>query len=254
MTFCHFLADNEWTGATLTASSAASALPAAATQDTDRLYPWRSLSQTADQTLIADLGAAASIDFWAVANIKRQNSGAVKLYQGGSGGSPGAWSLVATLDAEDAETRLAVEVFAAVSARHWKVEWTNGNGAVADYAEAGYIGLGAAFTPSRACSTPVPWSPTDPSVARASVDGQESYTRRTSYAAGSLLFRSVSETDLDGFRSLYRTVGRRTPFFFALDADLGNQKWLMRLAGELEIRRRPVPGRYDVSIDWREAL
>jgi len=256
MTFCHFLETNLWSisSGTLTATSEASALPVEATQDTDRLYVWRSLTQTADQVLTRDLGAAYDVDFVAIANAKRQGGGTVKLYSGGTGGSPGAWSLVATIPAEDDETRVSCVSFASVNARHWKIEYANGVPAVADYAEAGYIGLGEAFTPSRACVLPVEWAPSDPSVGRSSVDGQQSYTRRSSFAVGGLAFKAVSESDLTAFRSLYRTVGRRVPIFFALDSSLANQQWLMRIAGDLTIARRHVPGYYDVSIDWTEAV
>lgn len=252
--YCRFLEENEWSSAigTLTATSAATALPVTASQSPERTYVWRSLSQTADQVLTRDLTAARPCDFIAVANVRRHNAGTLKLYQGGTGASP-SWSLVATLPDEDEETRLAVATFESVAARHWKLVFENGNPGDADYAECGYVGLGAAFEPSRACVVPVAWTPVDPSIESASVDGQASYTSRTPYAEGDLLFKAIDEADLTAFRSLYRTVGRRIPFFFALDTSLGHQQWLMRCAGDLIIRRRPVPGRYDVSFSWREA-
>lgn len=256
MSFCRFLEVNVWRdlAGTLVATSEASALPASSTQNTDRRFVWRSLSQTADQVLTRDLGASTAIDYAAVANVRRQGGGILKLYQAGTGASPGAWTLVATFGTEDPETRISVVTFASVSARHWKLEWANGVPATPDYAECGYVGLGSAFEPSRACIVPVPWQLVDPSVGRASVDGQLSFTTRTSFAAGQLFFRAVDETDLGYFRSMRRSLGRKTPFFFSLDSSLGNQQWLMRFAGDLAVDRRPVPGRYDVSFDWQEAL
>lgn len=253
--YCAFLEVNDWVtgGGTLVATSAASALPAAATQDPERTYVWRSLEQTADQVLTRDFGASRVVGYCAVANVRRQNGGALKLYQGGVGGSP-SWNLVATFGDEDAETRMAVVTFAPLAARHWKLEWTNAVPATPDYAECGYVGLGSAFEPTRACIVPVPWMLIDPSVPRTSVDGQASFTTRTSFASGSLAFRSVSEADLTSFRSMRRSLGRKKPFFFSLDTGHTNQQWLMRFAGDLEITRRPVPGRYDVAFDWQEAL
>lgn len=252
---CGFLGVNEWaTGdGTLVASSEASALPASATQEAERTYVWRSLEQTADQYLIRDFGGDKTINFVAVANVRRHNFGPLKLWEGGSGVSP-AWSLVATLPDEDPDVRMSSVVFSPVTARHWKLEWTNAVPAAPNYVECGYVGLGSTFEPSRACQVPLPWDLIDPSVARASVDGQQSYTPRTPFAAGEIAFTSVSEADLTSFRSIRRSLGRKTPFFFVLDSSHGYQQWLMRFAGDLEVTRRHVPGRYDVAFGWQEAL
>jgi len=256
MAVCRFLIDNVWVTAAgaLSATSEASALLATSTQNKDRTNVWRSLSQTADQALTRDLGEAMAVDNVAVANVRRLNGGDLKLYEGGSGASAGSWNLVATLPDQDEDTRLAVSSFAATTARHWKLEWTNAEPSTADYAECGYVGLGEAFEPSRACVVPVQWEPNDPSIGRSSVDGQTSFTTRTGYSSGSLVFRALSEGDLTSFRALYRGFGRRAPFFFSLDTDLGNQQWLMRFAGELTVKRRHVPGRYDLSFNWLEHL
>ena len=254
MAVCLLLIDNEWSisAGTLVATSEAAAMPASLTQVPERTKPWRSLSQTADQVLTRDLGSGRAVTYVAVANVRLQNGGSLKVYQGGTGGAP-AWSLVATFPAQDPDTRMAVCTFATITARHWKLEFVNGVPATPDYAECGYVGLGTAFSPTRACVVPVPWQPVDPSVKSSSVDGQQSYTTRTIYAAGAFLFRAINESDLTSFRSLYRSLGRKTPYFFSMDSSLGNQQWLMRIDSGLRVERRHVPGRYDLSYSWEEA-
>lgn len=252
---CGFLATNEWSaaGGSLTATSAAAGLPAAATQDTERTYVWRSLSQTADQVLTRDLGSSKAVTYCAAANVKRQGGGTLKLYQGGTGGSPGAWTLVATLPDQNANSRIGVATFASVSARHWKLEWANGVPATPDYAECGYIGLGLAFEPTRACQVPVPFTLVDPSIPQSSPDGQTSFTVRTPYATGTMAFKALSQADHDSFETMRLALGVRTPFFFSLDTGYTKQQWLMRFAGDLAFERRHVPGRYNLGFEWTEA-
>ena len=252
MGFCRFLQTNAWRegAGTLVATSEALALPAAATKDTDRTFVWRSLSQVGDQSLIRDLGVATAATFAGIANLKRQNGGDVELYEGGTGGSP-SWNLVGAFPAQDDDTRLSTLFFDSISARHWKIQWTNGG--AADYAEAGYIGLGTMFEPSRLCQVPIDWTPIDPSILRTSVDGQVSVTTRTRYAVGGLSFLSINESDLTTFRSMQRSLGRKTPFFFALDTGLSYFQWLMRFSSDPKYTRRHVPGRYNVEFDWEES-
>src|SRR5262245_34665461 len=105
---CAFLPVHEWSaaGGTLAATWAAAALPASARQDTERTYVWRSLSQAADQLLARDLGSAKAINYVATANVKRQGGGTLKLYEAGTGAGPGAWNLVTTLPAQNANSRI----------------------------------------------------------------------------------------------------------------------------------------------------
>jgi hypothetical protein len=252
--FCRFAYDNRWplSSGTLVASSAASGLPAAASQNPDRTYVWRSLNQTANETLTRDLGSSVACTVVAVANVRPKNAGAVKLYEGGTGSSPGSWNLVTTIAPQDQDTRVSIALFTA-TARHWRIEFENGVPAVADYAEVGYVFLGPSWEPTRHCVLPLNIQRPDPSVGRASVDGQESFTRRTKRYQGGFFFQNVNQGDFDTHLALERAVGRTTPFFFALDTSLGYQQWLMRLTSDLAVTRRTVPGRWDVSYQWKEA-
>lgn len=253
--FSRFLWNNLWSGSSgsIAALSAASALPAAASQNPDRTYVYRSLSQTANQYLTRDLGSAQAVTALGVANVRLQNAGALKLYEGGSSASPGVYNLVATLPSQDADTRVATAAFGSVSARHWKLEWENGIPATPDYVELGFACLAAFFEPSRHPVLPLGLRRADPSVMRASVDGQQTWTQRTHFASGALVFNNAPEADLDTYRQMYRQLGRRTPFFFILDDSLGYQQWLLRFASDVDFTRKPVPGRYDVALAVEEA-
>jgi hypothetical protein len=252
-----FAPENLWSteDGALTALSEASGLPAAASQSPDRTYIYRSLSQIANQTLIRDVGTnGQTLSCIGMANTKRMNEGTVRLYQGGNGASPGAWVSVVALPPEDSTTRVAYAFFTPVIARWWKLEWENFNDLIADYAEVGYVFLGAPNEFSRGVVVPVPIGRTDPSVARASVDGQESYVQRSGSFFGSFMHRNASEADLTAMRQIYLAVGRRTPIFAVLDSTIGWQAWLLRFASDVSHPRRSVPGRYDISYSWREAV
>lgn len=253
MSYCKSLVTNRWASGTVTALTSASALPATNSQSPERTLVWRSESSVTGQYLLCDMGASYACDFLAVANLVRQNGEAVKLYEGGTGGSPGAYNLVATLPAQSDDTKISSIIFGSTSARHWKLEWTN-TGAAA-YAEVGYVGLGAAVAFNMANATPsVTFERNDPSIESVSTDGQKSYTSRTKYYSGNLHFDFFLEADATLIHAIWNTVGKQTPFFFALDTDLLNQQWLMRMNSSVSWERRggatPI---YRVAFDWEEA-
>lgn len=252
MALCRMLIGNLWATGTVTASSEADALPATNSQTPERTRQWRSLLG-ASQHLLCDLGSAQACDVIFLANLVRQNGGAVELYHGGSGASPGAYTLVATLPTQDAHTRLTSLPFASTAARHWKLQWTN-PGASAS-AEVGYVGLGAAVPLARSCEPAVDLDRVDPSTEQASPDGQKSYTVRTGFFFGSLAFSFLSKADADRFHDSWLVVQRQIPFFFALDTTILLQQWLMRFEGNL--RTRMDTGAqgvyYRVLFDWEEA-
>lgn len=246
--------DNLWSrsGTLITATSEASALPAAASQSPDRTYVWRSLSQAADQALTADLGAAALADSVAIANLRRQGGGDLKLYEGGSGGSPGTWNLVATLPSAGDEGRVSLAVFSAVTARHWKLQWRNAAAPGADYAEAGYIHLGPHWNFTGPAGFPAHVG-IDPSLRRDSVDGQANFALRTAYSTGQI-DAVLDEMQLSTLRNIRRQIGQRTPFFLERAAAYPWMVWLVRFLSEIAYERIPGtnPTKYRASFEWEE--
>lgn len=253
MAYCNILIPNLWESGTVTGLTEAAGLPATNSQNPERTKVWRSNSSTTGQYLLCDLGTSQACDYAAIANLVRQNGEAVKLYEGGTGSSPGAYNLVATFPTESSDTRLTAVKFSTTSARHWKILWTN-TGAAA-VAEAGYVGLGAVIAQTRLCTPTVDLAQIDPSVEQASVDGQKSYTSRTGYYAGTLNFDFMLEADRTLFSGAWRTVKRQLPFFLAIDTGIINMTWLMRYSGNLGWSTWNFGGtpRYRLSFEWEEA-
>ena len=248
------LYSNKWSASTsvLIASSAASALPGAASQNPQRTYPWRSLSQNGEQALDVDLGSVQEVSCIAVANVRLLSGGALKLQHRGDAGAAGAAVDVVTLPTQDTDSRVALAFPTASSHRHWRLLWTN-PGAVTDYAEIGYVHLGGYYEATVNFSVPSEGEDEDASVATPSLDGQKDFARRTPYATGRCDFIDVAEAQLADFRTIKRTVGAHTPFFLVMDTSLAWSAWLCRVVGGLYWRFGVMPARYTVWFDWEEA-
>lgn len=248
-----FFADNLWTLAqgSIAATSAAPALPAAASQSGDRTYVWRGLSQLGDQSLTRDLGAARTISAAALANVRALNGGAVLFEQAGSGASPGAWVTVATMPTQDATRRVTWSVFEPFSARHVRFRFENPVG-VADFPEVGYAFVGVPLEPSLNVTVPMEWWDEDPSVIEKSVDGQATLTERTMYIGGECSFTALPQSDFDAFRLMYRSTGIRRPIFMVLDDVLPWSAPLMRLTSPIRHTWLENSQRYDVTFSWEE--
>lgn len=248
-----FLSSNRYnTSATvLAASSAAAALPVGATQNPDRSYVWRSLTQTGVQTIDIDLGSVLAVTSIAVANVKLVGTGGLELYERGDAGSPGAATLVATLPAQDRDTRTAFAFFTSQSHRHWQLKWTNPT-AASDYAELGYAFLGTYTEVARNIRVPASIRRPDPSQAVVSVDGQKVFRRRTKYFTGTWEFLEVGESELSTHRALFDAIGVGTPHFVVLDTSLAWSCWFARFVEALEFALSELAGRYNVGLAWEE--
>lgn len=246
------LYSNMWNLSTSVASalSSANAMPAASAQNPDRRAPWRSLTQTADQWNKVDLGSTMTPTCAAIANPRLQNAGTLKLQ---SSPDNAAWTDVATFPAADPDTNVSIVFFTATGRRYYRVYSTNGNGAVADYAELGYVFLGTYLEPTAKPIEPQISRP-DPSVERASEDGQKSYAARSTFAYGAFQF-FMAQTDVDNLRTVFRTVGMRTPFFLVLDTTATWLQWLARFSSELSVSLRATVsgGLHTVTISFEEA-
>lgn len=237
---------------TLTASSEALALPVGATQNPDRSYVWRSLTATTTQTIQVDLGVAALVNSFVVANVRRLGVGELKLYHRGSAGTPGSRVWVATMATQDRDTRATYAFFSSLTERHWELEWTN-PAAESAYAELGYAHLGTYLEPSVNVSVPARISRPDPSIPSVSVTGQESYAVRQKYFTGAWDFRLIPESMLTDLRTMWDSMGVSGAFFQVLDTALPWTTWYARWAGPMDIEVEPnSPARYSVSIPWRE--
>ena len=218
----------------LTASSVASALPAANSQDPDRRKVFRSGTVSVAVTIDVDTGPSQAADTFAACNLRLFSGGAVELYDRGTGGAPGAATLVATLPAADATSGVAFVQFGSRSARHWQIKFTNPS-LVAGYVELGFAFIGPALTPTVNVSEPLGLERNDPSVAGVSLDGQKTFAVRTQYLSGSLEFYKVGTTDRANLDAVFSSNGVRTPFFFILDPATSWQAWLVRLTDKWAI-------------------
>lgn len=234
---------------TLTASSAAPSLPVSNTQHPDRAKVWRSASGTGTPTIDIDLGSSQAVTALLVANVKLVGSGALQLWSGASLGAE--TTLRATMPAQDRDTRTTFAFIASASSRYWRLKWTNPT-AANDYAEAGYIHLGTYFEPTQNVTVPVDISRIDPSVEAVSVDGQQSFARRTKVFRGSWQFAEIPEAQLDSYRAMWDALGSSGVFFQVLDDALSWTSWYCRIAGSMATQLSVLAGRYNVGLPWQE--
>lgn len=247
-----YLYTNRYPAATLTASSASSALPVTASQSADRSYVFRSGTVAVPVTIDVDLGAVYTLSAAAVANVRLFAGGALQVYDRGSGASPGVATLIATLPASDAARRAAAVFFAAVTARHVQFVFTN-PGAVSSYVELGYAFLGEPMEPSANVSVPLDTDLIDPSVVSMSVDGQKATTERTRYEVGTHALFYVPTADAEAFAVMQTAVGVRIPFFMVLDVTMGWTCWMAYFSTPVRRRFEAAISRFTISYGWEEA-
>lgn len=239
------------TATVLTASSAATALPVANSQNSDRTKVWRSSTTTGTHTIDVDLGSVLSCSALAVANPRTVGSGVIELYHRGDAGAPGAASLVATLPAADRDTRTAFVFFTAVSHRHWQIKFTN-PGATSGYVELGHVHLGDYFEPAQNVLVPADLTREDPTVVTASIDGQETFSTRTKVFRGAWTMQEIPEAQLDTYRANWDALGVSGKFYQVLDTALPWTCWYARQAGDLGIQLSVLAGRYNIGLPWVE--
>lgn len=246
---------NSWSAAASVITAApgtVTGLPVAASQNPDRSYPWRSTSTTGTPTLDIDLGSAVAISLAAGVNIKLVGTGVLELYSRGSAGSPGAATLQATFGAADTDTRVAAAYLAAVSARHWQYKWTNPTAAL-DYAELGYGFLGPYTEPTVNCNAPLPFPYDDPSVGTASVDGQQTFTQRSAFVSMDLDFDMLPTADVALLKTIYRTVGKRTPFILAIEPGTNARTYFGRFTSAFAVTDTIDSTRQNLRLSFAEA-
>lgn len=237
---------------TLTASSSATALPVATSQNPDRTAVWRSATATSVQTIDIDLGSVLPVSAVAVANVRLLGAGALELRERGDSGSPGTATTVVTLPAQDRDTRTAFAFFTEASHRHWQLRWTNPTSA-SDYAELGVAFLGVPTELGRNVRVPADVKRVDPSVVSTSVDGQQTRAARTKFYAGAWAFEDITEAQLDDLRTLFDALGAGGAHFAVLDAAIEWTCWYQRITGELGASFNAGPGLFNAAFGWEEA-
>lgn len=242
---------NRWKTGTLTASSAATGLPATATQVPDRRYVWRSNAATGAATLDCDFGSAQTLTMCAAANVKLVGTGVLRFNTRGTGGSPGAATTQVTLATQDATTQAVAGFFNSVSARHVQWEFTNPS-AASDYAEMGFAFAGGYIEPALNVLPGWPLDREDPSLSRQSVNRQKQFATFDKYYTGRWSWDGSKFADWDLFRALYDTVGISTELVFVLSTAASWTTWLARLTGPLASRPSLARQRVALDLPWEE--
>lgn len=237
---------------TIAATSEASGLPVTFSQSSDRSQVFRSATGTGVVDVTVDLGASRAVTGWAVANLKLVGSGVLELYQHGTGSSPGAGVLVATITGQDANRKVASAFFASVSARHWSMRWTN-PGSDSDYAELGYAWLGTYFEPTVNFSVPMAQQLIDPSRIGRSSSRQRTVQRESVYFTAQPVFEDVPEADRDSFQAVYEWAQTATAIFIVLDTTRAWMGYLAWLGDQFQIGHGQVDGRYTIGVPFEEA-
>jgi hypothetical protein len=255
MSGIRFGVTNEWDKLTaeVSATTAVDGLPASMAQVPERTAIWRSLTNDDEEALDLDCGIPVPASMVAVANLKRKDGGACLLQQRGTADDPGTAVDVVTVPDLDPATGVAVAFFDTVTARHWRLRFTNPDPAT-DYVELGYAFLGVPVETAVNVNQPVPYRVTDPSTVVASPDGQKTTTRRSLFTSGQFQWTGLSQDDRDQIvDALYRANGTRTPVFVVLDADLPWSMALIRLGANIDAVNTLVD-QYDLSVEWSEVV
>jgi hypothetical protein len=238
------------TATSLTATTAATALPVSATQNPDRSHIWRSTTNVSEDAIDIDLGSVLATTMIAVANVRLKSGGLLKLQERGDAATPGAASDVVTLPTEDAGTRVAIATVGE-NHRHWRLLWTN-PGAVSDFAELGYAYLGTPTTPPKNPSLPVAWDLVDPSVRQQSLDGQVTSTQRSQFRAGTFRWAGLARADRDAIvETIYGAHGSHAPIFVEVQDNPTWEAILLRFGQDARTNLIAV-AKHAVEVGWEE--
>ena len=246
------LTTNYWidTASTVTASSAASGLPATYTQNFQRTAVWRSTAE-ANPWIKVDLGSSRSFSSVAIANFAVVSGTLASLkLQWSSDGSTG-WTDIGVIGASDAESLVAAMFFGTLSKRYVRILATPTSGNI--QIEIGFIHLGPYTEPSINITVPQDLQLPDPGIVTRAVDGQRTATARTLRMSGEWSFDNAPEADALALRTIQRALGVRVPHFVVLDSAVSWTAWMLFLNGSYKQTLADRPGRYHVRMGWEEA-
>lgn len=223
--FCYV---NQVLSATMSASGSATARPVANLNNSARWKIWRSTTTTGDQYVIADFGSAKTIKVIALVDWVRHSGGAVRAdYWDGA-----AWQTFGTFTLPSFNPTHVVAVWntTGVSTTKIRIYFTN-TGAVSAYVELGALVAGDYYQPTYTIIDGFTIEPVDPSLIVEAVEGREETQARPHYHTCAGVFQTEPEADVDGFRLMFATNGRRLPLLYAVDPDDADEILYCRLNG-----------------------
>ena len=239
-------------GATLTPTNEVTALPAEASQNSDRRYAYRSTTGTIAIDIDIDLGSVKTVTAVAVANVTLFSGGALELYERGDSGSPGSATLVGTLSAEDADSQVAFLFPTSSSHRHYQLKFTNPS-PVNNYCEAGYVFLGTYSEVGINVTAPFESSLQDLSLTRQSPSGGRSTSTQPIIRRMAWRIENAPEADRNLLDNVFRTFQTALPIFVVLDTTLAWTAMLVYFAAEMGFSFGSLAARYNIRIEIQEA-
>jgi hypothetical protein len=243
-----FLYTFKFDGATISASSEVSGLPAANVTQEFVGKVWRSTADTG-QWVKFDLGTAKKITMVAVFG-HNLSAGAVVTLQANDAD---AWENPA-YSAALASTSSAIVHFLDKTYRWWRI--TVEDGANADgYIEIGRICAGEYYEPGVNFQESVKKSLVDPSTVE-EADGRQEWTvERTKYRTYAVQFGDISAAQQGELETMFRVVGITRPLVFALDPDVAPETETIycKIKGSLS-RAMKALGYGDVPLSFEEKV
>lgn len=194
---------------TPTSSADATGYPKENVQNASRWKKWRSSTTTGNQNVDIDFGGSKTLTYVALVDVLGHTGGTVKAqyWTGAAFSDLGTFSFstitgVGILWVNQATTKI-------------RILFTN-TGSVNSFVQIGTLMAGQYFEPTAQIQPGIDLQRIDPTQVIFSLDRQEFAQRRGMYYIFSGSFRPLLTSDRDTFITLYETVGRFKPFFYAL--------------------------------------
>lgn len=213
--------------------------------------PYRSAVSTVAEWWKADLGSNKDMTCALIRGWARPGSGQIK-FQANASDAWGAPTIdtAFTLPASN-PTQVIALYFASVSLR-WVRFYSPNAGAASGYFQLGVPFVGTYYQPSPSVQGGPSISVLDPTPLVSSPDGQVIAQALTISHAFVSRFRGLNATHRDNFLTMYRTVGRRTPVFYALDHTNVDQTLYGRFGGEFPVAHDEQNDYWAVGVPFQE--
>lgn len=208
-----FFTTDRWSTAPVCqASTSATGLPPAATQDYQRTSAWRSLAEAVPWVLV-DLGSAQAVTAGALADLVVV-SGTLSTIELQWSDNLSTWNTYTTLlpPFVNPDTRAAATYAASASHRYWLYRFFAASGTVVVQVGKAFVGTYLEAT-AKNFRIPMDLPLVDPSVVVPSLDGQRSVVRRTLFTTGTWKFEGIPEAQRDDLIAMLRS--QRGPIFVA---------------------------------------
>jgi hypothetical protein len=234
--------------ATPTSSADATGYPKENALNDARWKRWRSSTTAGNQNYDIDFGSSKTIQYVALVDAVGHTGGTVKAqYWTGA-----VWTDLGTFTFSTL-TGVGI-VWANQSTTKIRILFTN-SGAVSSFVDIGTVRCGGYFQPTAQIQPGVSLIRTDPSQAARSIDGQEFIQRRSLFSTFNGVFRPMEATDRNTFSTMFETVGRFQPFFYALDHSNMDQCLYAKFDVDLALGHVvPSANLWYADVSLREAL